>query len=66
MIAYAFEENIFPLHRKEIPQNEKWAEEEKAKNTLSEFNKQVVEKEKKINKELFKKSFEFQGLIDVQ
>ena len=31
----------------------------KAKNTLSEFNKQVVEKEKKINKELFKKALNF-------
>ena len=59
MIVYAFEENIFSLHRKEIPQNEKWAEEEKAKNTLSEFNKQVVEKEKKTNKELFKKALNF-------
>ena len=39
---------------------------EKPKNIVNELNKLVVEKDKIINKELFKKYFGFQGLIDMQ
>ena len=59
LIDYAFEENIFPLPKKEIPQHGEWPEEEKPENTVSELNKQIIEKEKKINKELFKNTLDF-------
>ena len=36
------------------------------KNTVNEFNKQIVEKDKSINKKLFKKYFRFQSLVDMQ
>ena len=39
---------------------------EKSKNTVSELNRLVAEKDKIINKELFKKYFGFQGLINMQ
>ena len=39
---------------------------EKAKNIVSELNRQVVEKNKIINKELLKKYFGFQDLISMQ
>ena len=39
---------------------------EKAKNIVSELNRQVVEKNKIINKELFKKYFRFQDLVSKQ
>ena len=39
---------------------------EKSKNHVSELNRLVAEKDKIINKELFKKYFGFQGLIDMQ
>ena len=31
LIAIAFEENIFPLLKKEMPQHKEWTEEEKGK-----------------------------------
>ena len=40
--------------------------EEKAKSILSELNRQVVEKNKIINKELLKKYFRFQDLVSKQ
>ena len=40
--------------------------EEKPKYTVNEFNRLIVEKEKRTNKELFKKRFKFQSLIDMQ
>ena len=40
--------------------------EEKAKSILSELNRQVVEKNKIINKELLKEYFRFQDLISMQ
>ena len=39
---------------------------EKAKNIVSELNRQVVEKNKIINKELLKEYFRFQDLISMQ
>ena len=39
---------------------------EKAKNIVSELNRQVVEKNKIINKELLKKYFRFQDLVSKQ
>ena len=39
---------------------------EKPKNILSQLNRLFVEKEKIINKELFKRYFRFQGLIDME
>ena len=53
-------------------QQRKWTEEdyipqeERPKNIVHEFNKLDVEKEKSINKKLFKKHFGFQCLIDMQ
>ena len=41
-IVYAFEENIFPLSKEEIPQLEEWTEEEKRKYFLQKKDQELL------------------------
>ena len=47
-------------------QRKEKAGKEKPKNIVNELNRLIVEKDKIINKEIFKKCFGFQVLIDMQ
>ena len=66
MIVISFEENIFLLPKEESYQYEEWTEAEKPKNIVNQFNKLIVEKEKKIWKKLFQKDFGLQSQIDMK
>ena len=46
--------------------SEFYTSEKRTKKIVNGFNKLIVEKEKKINKELFKKHFGFQTVFDIQ
>ena len=47
-------------------QRKEWTKKEKAKDLVNKLNDLVVQKDKIENKELFRRYFGFQGLIDMQ
>ena len=63
MIINAFEENIFPLPKKEMSQHEECAKEEKREQCITpkEILEIISEEEKSINNDLFRYYFKYQN-----
>ena len=63
LLVYACEKNIFPLPKKEMPQLDKWTEEEKGKEYISpkERLEIIAEEEKGINNNLFQNYFKYKN-----
>ena len=65
-ITFGFE-NIFPLPKQQLYQHEEWTDEEKGEEFIpqEERLKNIVEKEKSINNELFREYFKYQNLCNM-